>query len=155
MKQTMRSIRFNEKSRADILHIEIPGAIVNIQCGLRDHDEHKITSVAISRDWASEENWRRWMFMDSPASEGMNVRIGLVPIQLFDKCQSVAKAGDLEKALVDAIQRVAEAAREMVDDLEGGTRGGHYRVAEGDIHSIREALKGWTEAGEALLKAAR
>jgi hypothetical protein len=62
-------------------------------------------------------------------------------------------ATDYETKLIDAIQRVAEAARELIDDAEprsGGYPG--YIVNEQDVAAVREALAEWSAVGEAMLR---
>lgn len=92
--RAMRTIAFNKRSRAEILHIEIPGGIVNIRCGLHDDAGNEVTAISISRDCAfdelaaltaGKEGTGRWQFMDAPDSDGMNVRLGLVPVAPEDK----------------------------------------------------------------------
>jgi hypothetical protein len=64
-----------------------------------------------------------------------------------------------ERDLVDAIQAVAEAAREMVDEVEplGSSprdgRGPLYsKVPCVEIENIQAKLKAWTEAGNKMLR---
>ena len=95
MKQTMRSIRFNQKSRAEVLHIEIPGGIVNIRCDLRDWDGHEVTSVSITRDESLDGSaslsasvgkpTERWWFADHPQADAMNIRLALKPCKAAKK----------------------------------------------------------------------
>lgn len=66
-----------------------------------------------------------------------------------------------EQELLNAIQRVAEAAREASDcavpsETRDRRHGGakSWLVTAEDMTAIRDALKGWTDAGHALIRAA-
>jgi hypothetical protein len=51
----MRRIIFSESNRSgNLLHIEVPGGIVNIRVNLHDHDGRQVTSVEILRDQYAE-----------------------------------------------------------------------------------------------------
>ena len=81
MAQDMKRIEFNHKSRCRVLHIEVPGAIINIRRGLCDTKGNEITSIEILRDTScrsDEDPDREWRFMDFKKSDALNVRVGLV-----------------------------------------------------------------------------
>jgi hypothetical protein len=67
----MRRVYFSKLNHSDnVLHIETEGCIVNIHVNLHDATGRGVTAVEILRDWNAE-------FLDSPNSNGMNVRVGL------------------------------------------------------------------------------
>lgn len=79
-KQRMRSIVFNERSRAEILHIEIPGAVVSVHVGLRDSAGHKIVHVSVDvcgDRYAGDPEW--WGLPTTADSKGVGIRIARLP----------------------------------------------------------------------------
>lgn len=60
----MKTIQFGRRNRSgNLLHIEIPGAIVNIHVNLRDRDGREVTRVDIIPEDASrggDEEGRYW-----------------------------------------------------------------------------------------------
>lgn len=85
---------------------------------------------------------------------------------LADECIADLPAKDLdeptqsdatelaEKALLDSIQAVAEAARELHEDKDLRGKGlSGWIVSEGNMEALGTALRGWTAASEALLRA--
>ena len=51
----MKRIEFSERNRSgNLLHIEVPGAIVNIQIGLHDIAGRQVTSVRVNPDHYAE-----------------------------------------------------------------------------------------------------
>jgi hypothetical protein len=51
----MRRITFSEDNRSgNLLHIEVPGGIINIRVNLHDMAGHNVTSVEIIRDQYAE-----------------------------------------------------------------------------------------------------
>lgn len=68
-----------------------------------------------------------------------------------------------EEALMDSIQRVAEAARDLSDEADlgivcvpdgRGSRDG-YHVQRDAMKALRAALKDWSNAGDALMRTVR
>jgi hypothetical protein len=62
---------------------------------------------------------------------------------------------DHETKLVDAIQRVAEAARELSDNAFRSTRNEHWVAMDSDMIALRDAIKAWSAAGEELVRSQR
>ena len=54
----MKRIHFGENNRSDdFLHIEVPGAIVNIRINLHDSEDRRVTSVQIIPDDYVGSEW--------------------------------------------------------------------------------------------------
>lgn len=53
----MKSIVFNGKRKYKKLHIEVPGAIINITVGLTTINGEKCTSIVIRADDYEDEKW--------------------------------------------------------------------------------------------------
>lgn len=58
---------------------------------------------------------------------------------------------EAEKALIDSIQRVAEAARDAVANAERIGSRDNWQIHGEDMDAMREALAGWTKASNDLL----
>jgi hypothetical protein len=55
----MRRIEFTEKNRSgNLLHIEVPGAIVNIRIGLHTNEGNEVTSIQVIADQYAGDYWR-------------------------------------------------------------------------------------------------
>ena len=54
----MKRISFYETNRSgDILHIEVPGAIINIRVGLTNFGNHRVTNIEVLADSCQGEEW--------------------------------------------------------------------------------------------------
>lgn len=84
--------------------------------------------------------------------------MGKVQIEKLASRKGAKRIADSLGNLVDAIQRVAEAARELSDNAEpiakGGTRGSDgsdrdrwgFHVSAEDMDELRTMLRAWTES---------
>ena len=75
----MKTIRINERSRYEMLHVEAPGCIINIRVDLTDEDGRAVTRVDVMADgdrYAGDPKW--WLATNDLASAtptGLGVRI--------------------------------------------------------------------------------
>jgi hypothetical protein len=56
----MKTIALNERSRDKLLHVELPGCIVNIEIGLCDRDGRQVSRVEVLADgdrYAGDPEW--------------------------------------------------------------------------------------------------
>lgn len=59
----MKTVTFMNRQRGNVnndnvLHIEVPGAIINVRIGLGDNDGRRVTRIEITADDYSDEEWR-------------------------------------------------------------------------------------------------
>lgn len=81
MKKDVKVVRFGPRSKARVLHIEVPGAIINVRVGLRCQEPNcEVTSIEIIRETGVSDYGGRWKFLDTTDTYAMNIRVGLMPL---------------------------------------------------------------------------
>jgi hypothetical protein len=114
---------------SDILHIEVPGAIVNIHVGLSDRNGVPVTNVSITADGYVGEEWHLPDFFENPRFVGVRVMKGKAPTATSDK-----------GAIYDLIEAASDGAWHSVEDceVEGRLEDCHLCKA---IARVKEELK--------------
>jgi hypothetical protein len=69
----MRSIRLTPRSQ--LLHIEAPGCIVNINPGLTDSNGHVVCRVDVNADGARYKGDAQWWIEGEAGNDGISARI--------------------------------------------------------------------------------
>ena len=83
----MKRVEFNQANRSgDVLHVEVPGAIVNIRVNLHDADGNELTTVSVSPDDESRSpdmSGHYWHTEDADGNDtgGAHVRIVRQPLE--------------------------------------------------------------------------
>lgn len=74
-KRLIKRITVSKRSQHEILHIEAPGCMVNIQHGLHDAEGREVTRVEVIADGARYSSESPWWVEGKPGADGMALRI--------------------------------------------------------------------------------
>ena len=75
MTTDMKTVTISNRSKYRILHIEVPGCIVNIHIGLTNIDGNPVTNVSITADQFAGD--KKWMVVpdNGKPRDGIGVRV--------------------------------------------------------------------------------
>jgi hypothetical protein len=132
----MRSIRLT--ARSQLLHIEAPGCIVNIDPGLTDTDGHMVCRVDVNADGDRYKGDRQWWVEGEAGNRGMSFRI----VQT-----------NTPKPIVGPLKPVeCEQVAALLDDLiewQASVFGGSDAPAWEEAQRMRRVLRGVPETDAA------
>ncbi len=70
-----RQRNLNLTERSPLLHIEAPGCIINIHCGLRDMDGRKVVNISVEADGDRYSGDPEWWVDGELGNKGRAVRV--------------------------------------------------------------------------------
>ena len=71
----MKTVVLSERSKHNLLHIEAPGCIINVQIGLTDAEGRPVTHVSVSANGDRYAGDPEWWGEGQHGNKGVGVRI--------------------------------------------------------------------------------